>query len=122
MHIYWMRTYPCSLVMFYSIDPGDKFLKNIPYLYFRFWLSLPDGYFSIVYSRPNGWTHIVLNFIGPNDEEGVRIYYNGEEVKRDTIKSSSFHAAGDGRIVVGRYYPDRDERYACVQVDEPGLF
>ena len=29
--------------------------------------------------KPTGWFHIVLNYIGPNNE-GIRIYYNGTEV------------------------------------------
>ena len=60
----------------------------------------------------------MLNFIGPNDEEGIRIYYNGQEVKRDTTKTSNFHTAGDGRIVVGRYRTDLDRDYASFMVDE----
>ena len=36
----------------------------------------------------------------------------------NTTKGSGSRSAGDGRIVVGRYYSDRDERYVSVQVDE----
>ena len=36
----------------------------------------------------------------------------------DTTKDAYSHSAGDSRIVVGRIYADRDQRYASVQVDE----
>ena len=47
------------------------------------------------------------------------MYINGEEVETSTIKTRrSSSSAGDGRIVVGRYYTDRDRRYATMQIDE----
>ena len=60
----------------------------------------------------------MLNYIRPNDGEGIRIYYNGQVVANDTTKNERPYSAGDGRIVVGRYYPDLDRNYASVQVDE----
>ena len=60
----------------------------------------------------------MFNYIGPTESEGVRIYYNGTEVANDTTKSTKPFPAGDGRIVVGRLYTDRDESYGNVQVDE----
>ena len=62
----------------------------------------------------------MLNYIGPNDTdgEGIRIYYNGKEERCDTIKHAAPYSTDDGRIVVGRYWVDRDERYSSVQVDE----
>ena len=55
----------------------------------------------------------MLNYIGPN--EGIR---DGAEEGTDTDKTARSYSTGDGRIVVGRYYPDRNERYSSVQVDE----
>ena len=77
-----------------------------------------DGRFSAHFSIPNGWTHIVLNYIGPNDGEGIQIYYNGAEVANDTTKSDGTYSAGDGRIIVGRRYIDEDRRYASMEIDE----
>ena len=57
-----------------------------------------------------------MNYIGPNDGEGIRFYYNGAEVASVTTKSSVSYSPGDGRIVVGRCYTDQD--YASVQFDE----
>ena len=36
----------------------------------------------------------------------------------DTTKSGGSRSAGDGRIVVGKRYTDKDQDYASVQVDE----
>ena len=85
---------------------------------FRFDVNLLDRYFHARLFKPNGWTHVVLNYIGPNDGEGIRIYYDGVEVASNTIKSAQSLSAGDGRIVVGRFYPDKDERYTSMQIDE----
>ena len=62
----------------------------------------------------------MLNYIGPNDEgdEIVRMFFNGTEVSSDTEKSGGPYPAGDGRIVLGRYYTDSDQLHASVQVDE----
>ena len=61
---------------------------------------------------------MVLNYLGPGDGEGIRIYYDGSEVASDTTKTARSRSAGDGRIVVGRWYIDRDENYASVEIDE----
>ena len=60
----------------------------------------------------------MLNYIGPNDGEGIRMFIDGAEVRSSTTGSGRSASVGEGRIVVGRYYPDRDEHYASVQVDE----
>ena len=67
---------------------------------------------------PTGWTHLVLNYIGPNDGQGIKVYYDGAEVENDTIKCGGSRSAGDGRIVVGRIYTNSDEDYTSMQIDE----
>ena len=64
---------------------------------------------------PTGWTHIVLNYIGPSDGQGIRVY--GMEVLNG-ITQDAAHPAGDGRVVVGRRYTDQDTDYASMQIDE----
>ena len=88
----------------------------------RFYVALPTGYFYADHPRPTGWTHIVLNYIGPNNGQGIRIYEDGAEVASDTTKGEGVYPAGDSRIVVGRYYTDRDEYYLSVEVDDPIYF
>ena len=98
------------------LDNGDKLSQNISF--FRFLLYLPDRQFYKYSSRPTRWTHVVLNYIGPNNGQGIRIYYDGTEVASDSTTSGDSKLAGDGRIVVGRAYTNLDEDYASVQVDE----
>ena len=86
--------------------------------FLRFEVFLPNEFIAAWYPRPTGWTHIVLNYRGPNDGEGIRIYYDGTEVASNTTEGLGSRSAGDGRIVVGRVHTNHDERYASVQVDE----
>ena len=64
----------------------------------------------------------MVNYIGVDD--GIRIYYNGTEEDRDTAKTTEFgpYSAGDGRVVVGRWFIERDDRYPSLQVDEMIFF
>ena len=81
-------------------------------------MLLQDGQFFISHTQPSGWTHVVMNYIGPNDGEGIRLYISGTEVGNDLTKSTTHQSAGDGRIVVGRWFTDKDEGYSSVKVDE----
>ena len=85
----------------------------------RFWVYLPDGAFQAYPPRPTGWTHIVLNYFGPNNGEGLTVFYDGEKVGGDNSKNEELlSVSGDGRIVVGRRWTDSDREYTSVQVDE----
>ena len=48
------------------------------------------------------------------------MFIDGAEVANDTTKYTWLQTqpAGDGRIVVGRIYTDKDERYTSLQLDE----
>ena len=85
---------------------------------FRVGIYLSVTQFTVFRTRPTGWTHVVLNYIGPN--AGIKVFFNGAEVGSDThiYTSSSPNQAGEGRIVVGRFYPDKDTRYTSMQIDE----
>ena len=88
-------------------------------LCFRFFVFLADGELSTKSSKLTGWTHIVLKYIGPNNGQGVRIYYDRVQVANDTSKwSSRSYLPREGRIVVGRLYTDHSSQYATVMVDE----
>ena len=84
----------------------------------RFAVDTPTQYFLTSQFRPTGWFHAVLNYIGPNDGEGIRLFLNGAVVISDTTGSAQSASVGNGRIVVGRIFPDRDQDYTSVQVDE----
>ena len=60
----------------------------------------------------------MLNYIRPNDGEGIIIYYNNRQVASDITKSGQSYGIGDNRVVVGRHYTDKDLDYVSVQVDE----
>ena len=60
----------------------------------------------------------MLNYIGPNDGEGIKIFIDGVEVTSDTTKGGGSYPTGDGRIVVGRSETDYDFFYGSAQVDE----
>ena len=87
-------------------------------LCFRFRIYLLNGKFYAHVPIPIGWTHIVLNYIGSNDGEGIRISYDGQEVANSTTKDEGSYPAEDSRIVVGRSFTDEDRRYASMQIDE----
>ena len=91
-------------------------------LSFRIFLNLPDGYFYLKDPRLSGWIHVTLNYLGPNIGEGIKIFYDGTEVVSDTTKDGGSFPAGDGRIVLGRFFTDTDEKYTSMQVDELLLF
>ena len=66
----------------------------------------------------SGWTHVVLNYLGPEDGQGIVGYFNGVQGTFDRYKSGQSFSTGDGRVVVGRYETDRDRYYAGVDLDE----
>ena len=71
---------------------------------------------------PSGWTHIVLNYIGSSNGEGIRVLYNGVQVASDTTSWGYIRHAPNGRIVIGRVYTDRNIYYSSVEIDHLVLF
>ena len=53
-----------------------------------------------------GWTHYVLNYIGPEDGQGIRIYLNGIETGSGMRLGSATYPVGNGRVIIGKYYTD----------------
>ena len=83
----------------------------------------PNGLFDVEIVRPSSdWIHIVGNYIGPQDGQGIRIYYDGIETGSDTTKDGDSEQVGEGRIVIGRLATDEDADYASVEVDELMFF
>ena len=79
---------------------------------------MTPGHFTVSVGKSNEWVHGVLNFLGPNDEEGIRIYENGKHVGNHTIITQSSTTESNGRIVIGRAFTEINNYYASVQVDE----
>ena len=92
--------------------------------YFRYWVTLPSDYFGIIMEHPsnNEWIYVVMNYIGPNDGQGLRIYHNSILVANDTTLTSRQWYPGNRKIVVGRHYNGADHWYSSVQVDELYFF
>ena len=85
---------------------------------FRFKVFLPNGTFDVGTYISTGWIHVVVNYIGLNNGEGTRMFIDSVEVSSATTKDTGLHSPGDERIVVGRWYKDKDDKYASVQIDE----
>ena len=87
-------------------------------LYFSSVDFLPHRRFIVLHPKPNMWTHVVLNYIGPNNGEGIRIFYKGAEESRGEITFGGPYSAGDPRIIVGRFSTEVVMYYASVEMDE----
>ena len=100
-----------------------KFFKKI-FNYFRYSVYLPDGNFGFVQEPVSGWVHAVLNFIGPNEGQGIRIYNDGRLIGTDTTKFNASFTQSDGRIQIGRAdlnvagTANTMQFYASVDVDD----
>ena len=85
-------------------------------------VDILDGYFYIAPNQPSGWTHVVLNYIGPKNRQGIQIYYDGVQTKNDEVKFAWDIPTGDGRVVVGRRTTSLEQDYTGVDVDELMFF
>ena len=72
---------------------------------FRYSVHLPVGHFEVIVTRTTrtpSWVHAVMNYVGPNEGQGIRIYNDGQLVGSDTTKTNEANLPSDGRIVIGR--------------------
>ena len=61
-----------------------------------------DGAFYDNFDFSAGWFHIAVNYIGPNDAEGLRVYKDGADETGDAkVEMGYSHPIADGRVVVG---------------------
>ena len=89
--------------------------------YYSFYAILPGSLqarASVTLASPTGWIHIVVNYYGTSGSETIVVYINGSEVARETPTSTQNFGPGDGKIVLGRYYSNSDQKYQNVQIDE----
>ena len=93
-------------------------LTRVNLLRFRFKVYVTDGRFYKSRPKTTAWTQVVLNFHGPNNGEGITVFFNGAAIARDASKFIGRYSTGDGGIVVGRFYTNRDQRYTSVEFDE----
>ena len=87
-------------------------------LWLRFRVYLPDEFYSVGTKKVTGFINVVLNYIGPNDGEGIRLFVNGEEEASRPTRNDRQYSVGDGRIVVGRVNTNRNMAYSSVELHE----
>ena len=68
-------------------------------------------------TTPGDWFHLTWVYHGPS--LGTIVYHDGVKI----ANGSSIHpkdniTTGDGRVVVGRYYTEKNSLYRSVQLDE----
>ena len=104
-----------------------KILKILNYS--RYSVYLADGHFEFLEPPTSGWVHAVLNFIGPNEGQGIRIYNDGKLIGNDTTKYNGSFAQSNGRIQIGRldtrFLNDLSSTapfFAHVEVDELSIY
>ena len=83
---------------------------------------VPEGRFSVQLGQSNEWIHIALNYIGPEEGEGIAMYQDGIQVATGENKLFRNFSATSGKIVIGRAYTYIDELYTNAQVDEMLFF
>ena len=87
-------------------------------------IQVLDGIFMAGADISDDWTHVVMNFIGPKDGQGIEGYADGILWFTDYSPGSATFYPGDGRIVMGRTYTDNsiDSYYANYDLDELFIF
>ena len=63
-----------------------------------------------------------MNYIGPGEGEGIRVYFNGMLILSDSTRRETSHSTEDGRIVLGRYYTYKNQDYTTMTIDELSFF
>ena len=97
---------------------AKKFEVTVDLNYFRVSLNLLDrsSFSTLFQAIDDTWVHMVLNYIGPDSGQGIRIYYNGVKLDGGNHKYSGgkFASAADGTVTVGRF----GNYYSSVAIDE----
>ena len=71
------------------------------YHFFRMLVDDKSGIFKVKTDQSTGWTHLVLNCIGPNRGEGIKVYINAPKIKSDTTRDESSTWSGNGHVTIG---------------------
>ena len=59
-----------------------------------------------------------MSYIGPKYGQGIRLFKDGALETRSYIPWYGTDKVGDGRVVVGRRYVDKDDDYTSLEMDE----
>ena len=91
--------------------------------YFRTLIHVSDGGISHYGTKPaNNWFHIVVNYFGPNNEQGFKTYFNGNHGITDSTKWQHNFAPSNRKIVIGRLFVEINHYYTSMSVDELLIF
>ena len=80
-------------------------------------MAVKDGDFWVFFNPVAGWFHLAVVYLGLNNGQGLVVYVNGE-VERDTTKDDDTYQPGNGQLVIGKKFIDRNDDYSSVGVDE----
>ena len=84
--------------------------------------------FALLCAGRTNWVHTVMNYVGPNEGQGIRVYNDGQLTASATTKNRDTHLPSDGRIAIGRFNArgrgsgEIFPFYASVEVDELSIF
>ena len=85
-------------------------------------MSMNNGSFVVSLGTIPGWFHLVVVYLGPNNGQGLVVYINGTNKRRDTLRYEDVHLTGNGELVIGRRCTNLDHSYTSVAVDELTLW
>ena len=108
-------------------DVNSKRCNGIIYLCFHFRITFDvnnttTARFSVDLNLLSGWNHVTVNYLGPNNGQGIRVYRNGLQKGSDDIKFQPDLRLGDDRTAVGRLYTKDDGNYGSFEIDELAFF
>ena len=69
--------------------------------------------------RKSDWTHLVVNYLGPNDGEGIYVYQDGVQTGNNTIpRTTATIPSGYGGVILGKLVRTLDWQYRTVAMDD----
>ena len=99
--------------------------KGMVYLQFscRFYVTLTDSFlYRNVGKVQNQWIHLVMNYIGPMENEGFEVFQDGSLVQVQLGRGDYDGIPGNGSLVIGKRYVDEDNKYVSMDLDELVFF
>ena len=76
--------------------------------------------YQIIPNDGNQWVHLVLNNIAAT--KAIEVFKDGSFVAGQSHRLLYFRSPGDGRLVLGRRYPNSDSYYSSMLLDELVFF
>ena len=90
--------------------PNDCFRNFLAVKTRRYWPEVPQ--------QNDQWLHLVMNFIGRNNGQGLQAFRDGTLHESQPGGSVGDESTGTGQVVVGRRHINSNRDYGHVEVDE----